>query len=258
MSLLFSLHAASRPVALRMAMLAGVTLVALSGPAAAQVTTNSGALDSVAPAKKTAARAPVTHVTHHTSPAHHQKTAAPVHSSATQAPSPKPAIEPATPARPARPVPAATIPAAPPPPPVFTAPHISVELHPFPMPPDPPAEDGAAGNAVPLEGGIRITFAADSAKLNTETRTAILAVAQSLKEKPETRALVDATASGAANDPSRPRRMALSRGLAVRAVLMNAGIPSTRIYVRVIGPAEKTGIATPADRVDIRRSDAVP
>lgn len=111
---------------------------------------------------------------------------------------------------------------------------------------------------LPIGGGLRVTFGADSAQLNPETKNGILAFANMLKEHPDVRALVDVTASGVPNDLSRPRRMSLSRGLVIRAVLMNAGIPSTRIYVRVIGLPNKTGIETPADRADIRRSDEAP
>ena len=164
----------------------------------------------------------------------------------------------AAPARPATPPPAATIPLAPPPPPVLTPPVIPVELHPFPMPPDPAPVKDAVGEARPIVGGLRITFAPDSDHLNQDTKNAVLAFAKMLREQPDIRGLVDITASGVPNDPSRPRRMSLSRGLAIRAVLMNAGIPSTRIYIRVIGLPGKTGIETPADRADMRRSDEVP
>ncbi|AQS85706.1 MAG: OmpA family protein [Acetobacter aceti] len=161
-------------------------------------------------------------------------------------------------ARPSKPPPAATIPAAPPPAPVLTPVIIPVELHPFPIPPDPQPSKDAKGDVLPISGGLRVTFGADSAQLNQETKNGILAFANMLKEHPDVRALVDITASGVPNDLSRPRRMSLSRGLTIRAVLMNAGIPSTRIYIRVIGLPDKTGIETPADRADIRRSDEAP
>ncbi|NHO32853.1 OmpA family protein [Acetobacter fallax] len=255
---------------------AGALLIMLSvTEATAQVTTDTSALDSIAPVKKPAApersqsrEATRRHgnggaeTTRHSHPepaatsARKAETAAPA--GGTGAAQGSRVSGARSESAPGKPPPPATIPLAPPPLPVLTPPSVPVELHPFPMPADPPAEKDAVGNAVPVEGGMRITFAPDSVKLNTETRAAILAVAQALKERPETRALVDSTASGPVNDPSRPRRMSLSRGLVVRAVLMNAGIPSTRIYVRVIGSPSKTGIELPADRVDIRRSDAVP
>ncbi len=242
-------------------------------PAAAQVTTDTSALDSISPVKKTAppdksaktgAGRPHSHektssrTSHEAAKPADTGTATAPAVQGTAGPSGGTAASGTTTTHSGKPPPSPTIPAAPPPIPVLTPPPIPVELHPFPMPPDPPAEKDATGAAIPIPGGIRITFAPDSAQLTTETRAAILAVAQSLKERPETRAMVDATSGDATNDPSRPRRMSLSRGLAVRAVLMNAGIPSTRIYVRVIGSSTKTDLVTPADRVDIRRSDAVP
>lgn len=47
--------------------------------------------------------------------------------------------------------------------------------------------------------------------------------------------VVQATAPGVANDPSVARRMALNRGLAVRAVLRHAGVKSDHIIVQALG-----------------------
>ncbi|MCP1269609.1 OmpA family protein [Acetobacter cerevisiae] len=163
--------------------------------------------------------------------------------------------KPATPAHP--PVPA-TIPLAPPPVPQLTPAPPDVELHPFPMPAQPAIDEKATGTVFTIPGGVRVTFAAGAATLNPETHQALLGFAQSLADKPHVRALIDAYSSGAVDDPSLPRRMSLSRGLAARSVLMNSGIPSTRIYLRVIGlpktPADHGG----QDYIDIYQSDAVP
>ena len=62
---------------------------------------------------------------------------------------------------------------------------------------------------------------------------------------------VTALAAGSGDDMSAPRRLSLARGLAVRALLINEGVASTRIYVRALGGnAEAIGSA-PADRTDI-------
>ncbi|WP_158093468.1 OmpA family protein [Acetobacter sp. DsW_063] len=255
----------------------GVALVAPLS-AGAQVTTNPDALDSITPEQK-----PKQEATASVRKARPQKPARvgsdagasvkPAAASQLTAPE-KPvdgtvaatsgksdaqsqASAPAKPAAPGKPPPPPTIPPAPPPIPVLAPPPVPVDLHPFPNPADPPAVKDAQGAATPIDGGVRITFAAKSSDLNAETRDAVLAFVKVLQEKPDSRALVDAIGSGAPNDPSRPRRMALQRGLAVRAVLMNAGVPSTRIYVRVL-PAPTSPGPEPADRVDIRRSDAVP
>jgi len=62
------------------------------------------------------------------------------------------------------------------------------------------------------------------------------------------RITVTAYAGGDPADPSRARRTSLSRALAVRSALMEAGIRSTRIDVRALGLAAGDG---PPDRVDV-------
>ncbi len=145
------------------------------------------------------------------------------------------------------------IPAAPPPPPVI-APVVDVPLHPLPPPPPVAVVAKADGHASPIAGGARITFGPGSADLNAETMQALQSFAATLKADPAGRALIDAYCSGTPDDPSTPRRISLERGLAARAVLIHAGIPSTRIYVRAIGqPPEGGG---PQNRVDLTRSDS--
>ncbi|GBR55754.1 hypothetical protein AA18889_0291 [Acetobacter senegalensis DSM 18889] len=126
------------------------------------------------------------------------------------------------------------------------------------MPPQPTVDLKAQGTVTPIEGGVRITFAPEAATLNPETHQAILAFGQRLSDKPHVRALIDAYSSGAVDDPSLPRRMALARGLAARSVLMNGGTPSTRIYVRVIGLPKQSAPNTPQDYIDIYQSDVEP
>ncbi len=165
----------------------------------------------------------------------------------------------ATPAvQPHKPPPPATIPNAPPPLPQLTPAPSDVEVHPFPVPPQPTVDLKAQGTVTPIEGGVRITFAPEAATLNPETHQAILAFGQRLSDKPHVRALIDAYSSGAVDDPSLPRRMALARGLAARSVLMNGGTPSTRIYVRVIGLPKQSAPNTPQDYIDIYQSDVEP
>jgi outer membrane protein OmpA-like peptidoglycan-associated protein len=55
----------------------------------------------------------------------------------------------------------------------------------------------------------------------------------------------------AANDPDDPsaaRRLSLARAIAVRAVLMSDGVPSSRIYLRALGSQPGEG---PPDRVEL-------
>jgi outer membrane protein OmpA-like peptidoglycan-associated protein len=230
------------PTLLRVLLAAGATAAAAC-PAAAQVTTSQRALDALGSGR----HAPAPHAApHHHAPAH-----------AAHAPSRVVAKGPA--ARPAR-APgghAPTIPAAPPPPPVFRAPVINVPLHPPPPPPPVPVVQTATGTATSIPDGTRISFGAGSADLNPATMQALHDFSDRLKADPQARADIDAISSGTPDDPSTPRRNALSRGLAARAVLINDGIPSTRIYVRVLGQVPAGADASaPPDRVDMRLSQA--
>lgn len=154
--------------------------------------------------------------------------------------------------------PSPTIPPAPPPEPTLTPAPPDIEIHPFPVPPQPAVDLNAKGAVTPIPGGVRLTFAPGSSALNPETHQAILAFGQRLSDKPHVRALIDVYSSGAADDPSLPRRMALARGLAARSVLMNGGTPSTRIYLRVIGVPKTPAPDGVQDYMDIYQSDAVP
>ncbi|BAI00097.1 OmpA family protein [Acetobacter pasteurianus] len=207
--------------------------------------------------KNTPATKPVT-----TAPAETKPAPAPAPAPAPVAkapPAPVQESKSATPAvQPHKPPPPATIPNAPPPLPQLTPAPSDVEVHPFPVPPQPTVDLKAQGTVTPIEGGVRITFAPEAATLNPETHQAILAFGQRLSDKPHVRALIDAYSSGAVDDPSLPRRMALARGLAARSVLMNGGTPSTRIYVRVIGLPKQSAPNTPQDYIDIYQSDVEP
>jgi len=118
-----------------------------------------------------------------------------------------------------------------------------------PPPPAPPSiAADAPGEAAPIPGGLRITFGPDRADLNAVTEPALRTFAQTLKSNDQATVNLIASATGTPEDPSTPRRLSLSRALAARAVLVNAGIASTRIYVRALGASGPPG---PADRVDL-------
>ncbi len=223
-------------------------ILAASVPAGAEVTVNPGALD-----------APVQ--------------AAPPSSSQAQ---PSPAPGPAKPARPKRKAPAkkdtaptTAKPAAPAsqepvakgpaatgivvpqaaPPPAELPPALPNEAaHPPAKVVPPPVVAGAAGEATPIASGVRVTFAPGSADLNPATQAALQRLAHQSATDGEARFTILAAAAGAADDPSTPRRLALARGLAARGVLLEQGIPSPHIYVRVLPPGEP-GAAS--DRVDV-------
>ncbi len=209
----------------------------------AQVTVNPGALDLL-PARPTPAR-----------PA-----ARPVHPSPPRA---TPAARRAAPGRPGNPPtpaapaagPAAAA-AAPPKPTLPTiAPAVAALPPPAPVPPPRatpapivPVLADAPGTATPRPGGVRVTFGKDSESLNPGTEAALRALADTLKPADTTTVNIYAYATGSPDDPSTSRRLALSRALAARAVLITQGIASTRIYPRALG---QVGGETDPDRVDV-------
>lgn len=217
------------------------TLLLAAVPATAQVTTSRSALDALGSGSHPqSAHHAKPHPAAHAQSAHAQSAhAQPAARNAARKPgaTAKPSAAgrtnrhqaASTPAN----APAATIPGAPPPPPVFTAPVINVPLHPPAPPPPVPVVQTATGTATPLADGVRIGFGASSSDLNPGTMQALHDFAARVKAQPDARAVLDAAAVGSADDPSTPRRLALSRGLAARAVLINDGIASTRIYVRM-------------------------
>ncbi|MFT8778085.1 MAG: hypothetical protein ABF893_15740, partial [Gluconacetobacter liquefaciens] len=143
-------------------------------------------------------------------------------------------------------------------------PVVDVPLHPPALPPEVPAKTAAQGTVTDRPGGLRLTFAAGSTDMNAAMIDGVKAFAGTLLQAPYTRAEIDATASGAADDVSTPRRLSLARGLAIRSILIHAGVATTRIYVRAIGvpaPATAKGSDSPnetsPDHVDVTRSDMV-
>lgn len=146
-------------------------------------------------------------------------------------------------------LPATPIPAAPPANPVLAPPPFVMPAHAKDPPPPVPVRTDAPGVVSPLQGGIRITFGTGTGDLNPSTLTAIRTVAARMLTTPALIVGVTAWAAGTADDPSTSRRLSLDRALAVRAVLINAGIASDRIRAVAKGDAEiGTG---PADRADV-------
>ena len=205
-------------------------------PAHAQVTTNDGALDSLAPPRAPAARP---HPTHRVTPKPTPQTAPRAAAPATPAPAPTKTVRPAIPVSP----------------PAILAlpPAVAVPLAHPPPPPVVPLADDAPGTVTPLPNGLRITFGPDRADMSPATAATLAKFAGD--QLSQTSSInVFAYAAGSAEDPSAPRRLSLQRALAARAVLLNAGIPSPRIYPRALGPAS----AEEPDRVDVVTGSPTP
>lgn len=261
--------AVSRALLAALSMLGGLALA----PARAQVTTDDSALSALPGAthpKPQPDHSAPGHTTSGHSTSGHTAPARPATGKQGGKPTAKPP-EQATPAaaaqpEPARPAPTPppTIPAAPPPPPIIRPPVVDVPLHPPAPPPEVPVKADATGTATDRPDGVRLTFAPGNADMNAAMIDRVKAFAATLAQSPYARAEIDATASGASDDVSTPRRLSLTRGLAIRSILIHAGIASTRIYVRAIGvpspDATHDPAAThdaPADHVDVTRSDMV-
>jgi outer membrane protein OmpA-like peptidoglycan-associated protein len=217
-----------------------------TGPALAQATYDPGALDALgggaasAPAHSGAAKARP-----QPKPAR-KATAAHPHGPHQSLPPSSGSL--AAPGKPATPAPA-TLPAAPPPAPVLPPP-ITVPMRAAEMPPPPAVVPNATGAATREGGGLRVTFGTGSSDLNPATEAAVRALATDPPPPPGSTFAVTSYAAPTPDDPSTARRLSLSRALAVRSVLMHAGIPSPRIYVRALGGAPAEADAPP-DRVDI-------
>jgi len=220
-----------------------IFLLALSQPAAAQVTTNDQALDALkpaAPASTAGEVPPKAGEPPHGRTRHggHTVVHTPGHPRTNPVTKPAPKLPP-------------QVPLAPPANPVIAPPPLAMPAHPLPPPPLIPVKPDAVGAAIPLPDGVRVTFGAGVADLNPQTLEAIKAVAAAALADPAMTLGVTAWAPGKADDPSTPRRLSLDRALAARAVLINAGIVSERIRTMAKGMNDiGTG---PADRVDVTK-----
>ncbi|WP_308719528.1 OmpA family protein [Komagataeibacter xylinus] len=141
--------------------------------------------------------------------------------------------------------------------PVLHPPETPVTLHPFTPPPEVKPDPQARGRAEKVTGGTRLHFATQSADMNPRMMTALQTFATLMQKLPDQHINIVAYGEGRPDDPSTPRRVALSRGLAVRSVLIHAGVAPTRIYVRAIGLPDADAQGAGADCVDVTRSGVV-
>lgn len=236
--------------------------VAVALPAIAQVTVNPKALEPLGGAPAASSPAPEhrpshRHAAHHAHARAHQAAPA-AEAGAKAAPSRAEASShpPVAGAR-AKPVTAQprslvreppTVPPAPPPVASLAPLEPPPPRHPAPPREPVPVVAGAPGEALPIPDGVRVTFGPDSADLNPQTDAALQAVGHRAATNPQATITVKAYAAGAADDPSTPRRVSLSRALAAREVLLEQGIGSTHIYLHALGAQAEDG---PPDRVDV-------
>lgn len=101
---------------------------------------------------------------------------------------------------------------------------------------------------VPTTGPLTVLFSPGSAVLNTEASERINAVHEKMESDQSLRLQLVAYATSTDDNPSRARRLSLSRALAVRSQLVEKGIKSTRMDVRALGSKFEEA---PGDRVDL-------
>lgn len=224
-------------------------------PALAQATVDPKALDTLSP--------PAT-ATPPQTPAHKPATKHPPAKTATKDAPAQAAPAPAAPPHQdvtVRPIPGGpatssmpTVPKAPPPP-IVLPPPLAVPTRPVQPPPPAPVVANAPGDVILLANGLRLTFGAGRAELNPAAEAALKELVHGSPGQPPpspaTTYTVTTYAAGTEEDPSTPRRLSLSRALAVRSVLMNQGVPSIQIYVRALGPNADGFADGPADRADL-------
>ncbi|RFD19860.1 hypothetical protein DY926_08740 [Komagataeibacter melaceti] len=224
--------------------LLGAVGCGLSGPgqnAHAQVTTSTSALDALGAPQRPAA-------TPHAGEATSGSTGTDIPGSHA------PASAIASPAALASLPPVAT---QPPDNPVLRPPELHVPAHPLPLPPEVKADPQARGRAERIPGGTRLHFTMQSAAMNSRMITALQTFATIMNRLPDQHVNIAAYGEGRRDDPSTPRRVALSRGLAARSVLIHAGVAPTRIYVRAVGLPDENAQGAGADCIDVTRSGVV-
>ena len=150
---------------------------------------------------------------------------------------------------PPRPPAATAVPVAPPPGPIIP-PAITVPTRPSPPSPPSPVVADAPGEASRTTDGLRVSFGNGRADLNQTTESALRGFIHGVPAVGTVFTLTS-SASAQADDPSTPRRLALSRALGVRSVLIAEGVASPRIIVKVVGALDGSKAGDPADRVDI-------
>jgi outer membrane protein OmpA-like peptidoglycan-associated protein len=119
------------------------------------------------------------------------------------------------------------------------------------QPAAPPASTTAPAPAappLPLPSPVQVVFETGKADLTPADEAAIQDLARAIPVQEAESVNVLAYAAGKPDDLSTARRLSLSRGLAVRSVLLASGVPSAHIFVRALGATPSNG---PADRVDL-------
>jgi outer membrane protein OmpA-like peptidoglycan-associated protein len=217
-----------------------VVLLSLASGAQGQVSVDMRALDKLTPGQSAPPPARRPAVTPAPAPV---PTSKPVTASAPSGSAAKPASKTSGTAGTVAPVQATTVPS--------TVAVIPAPALPTAQPSAPPESTTIAAPAPisqPLPPPVRLLFEAGTTDLTPVDEAAIRELAHAIPTPDSSSINVLAYAAGKPDDASTARRLSLSRGMAVRSVLLANGVPSTQIYVRALGAAPSDG---PADRVEL-------
>lgn len=159
------------------------------------------------------------------------------------APSFEPALDdvPAAPELTAAPEAQTPVPESIPAEPAVPAPAISEPM------PEPESLPEAAAT-VPAASDLSLEFTGNGSDLAPQAEAKLKNIVKQMQQMGETRLQVRAYATGEDGSKSSARRISLSRALAVRSYLMDAGIKPTRVDVRALGTETDR---SPLDRVDL-------
>ncbi|MBV8457925.1 MAG: OmpA family protein [Acetobacteraceae bacterium] len=132
--------------------------------------------------------------------------------------------------------------AASPPPPV-AIPSVPANAPPAPPPiATPPGTPAVSARPVTAS----IAFSPDQSTLPPSATHDLTTLGKQAAASPTATINVLAYAPADAHDPSVARRLSLDRALAIRSVLIAAGVPSSRIYLRALGASAPAGAANEA------------
>lgn len=114
--------------------------------------------------------------------------------------------------------------------------------------PDSLTVPGAAPSETMPFQSLRLVFGEESVEIDQSAEMDLMEVAGYLNQHEAQRVVLRAHARRSSQGNSHDRRLSLSRALAVRAFLVDKGVPASRIALRPLGSEFKDG---PPDRVDI-------
>jgi outer membrane protein OmpA-like peptidoglycan-associated protein len=117
----------------------------------------------------------------------------------------------------------------------------------------PPATKAETPTAEDVAASLSIAFAAGVAELDVGSQGSVKDLAQRMSGDKSLRVQLMAYATDPDKNTSKARRLALDRAIAIRNMLIEAGVERTRIEVRALGDQGEGGNLDRVDAVAIKR-----